>query len=55
MGQEDIFFGPTPASVGSEIRPASEVAVFGKVSGDPSTLKTVPSGDKVIVERVHGN
>src|SRR5712664_1883447 len=28
-----IFFGPTPASRGNEIRPASPVNVFGKVVG----------------------
>jgi len=46
-----IFFGPTPASRGSEIRPASEVTVFGKVEGDAKAFKRVPSGAKVILER----
>ncbi len=46
-----IFFGPTPASSGDEIRPASPVNVFGKVESDPKAFKAVPSGAKVTVER----
>jgi len=42
-----IFFGPTPASRGSEIRPASAVSIVGKVQGDLSPLKTVNDGDRV--------
>lgn len=33
-----IFFGPTPMSVGTEIRPASAVNVFGQVVGDPEVF-----------------
>ena len=29
-----IFFGPTPASQGDEVRPASAVSIFGKIIGD---------------------
>jgi uncharacterized protein len=47
-----IFFGPTPSSRGSEIRPASTVNVFGKVVGDPTVFKKVSSGTLVRVERV---
>jgi uncharacterized protein len=46
-----IFFGPTPASRGSEIRPASPVNVFGRVRGDASVFKKVRSGTAVKVER----
>jgi uncharacterized protein len=46
-----IFFGPTPSSRGSEIRPASPVNVFGKVAGDPTVFKKVRSGTPVRVER----
>ena len=46
-----IFYGPTPASRGSEIRPASPVNVFGRVLGDPKVFKTVRSGTTVRVER----
>ncbi|MEM2110777.1 MAG: cyclophilin-like fold protein [Candidatus Bathyarchaeia archaeon] len=47
-----IFFGPTPISRGSEIRPADPVNVFGKVKGDPKIFKKVKSGDKIRIERV---
>ena len=45
-----IFFGPTPASQGDEIRPASPVNIIGRVSGDPTVLKAVPSGATVTIE-----
>jgi hypothetical protein len=45
-----IFFGPTPASHGEEIRPASPVNVFGKIIGDPKVFKKVRSGAKIIIE-----
>ncbi len=44
-----IFFGPTPASQGDEIRPASAVTVVGKLLGDPALFKQVPSGQQVTV------
>ena len=47
-----IFFGPTPASQGNEIRPASPVNVFGKVQGDAKVFKAVASGATVVIERV---
>ena len=46
-----LFFGPTPMSVGDEIRPASPVNVFGRILGDPTLLKAVSSGSEVRVER----
>ncbi|MEM2876443.1 MAG: cyclophilin-like fold protein, partial [Candidatus Bathyarchaeia archaeon] len=46
-----IFFGKTPASRGSEIRPASAVNVFGKVVGDPKVFKKVKDGDTILIER----
>ena len=46
-----IFYGPTPASQGEEIRPASPVNVFGRVLGDPTVFKPVRSGATVRVER----
>jgi uncharacterized protein len=46
-----IFFGPTPASRGAEIRPASPVSVFGRVLGDAAVFRRVPSGSAVRVER----
>ena len=46
-----IFYGPTPASHGDEIRAASAVTVFGRVLGDPTVFKPVRSGTTVRVER----
>lgn len=46
-----MFFGPTPASRGKEIRPASPVNVFGHIVGDPTVLKQVQDGEKVTLER----
>jgi hypothetical protein len=46
-----IFFGPTPASRGAEIRPASPVNVFGRVTGDPTIFKTVRAGTPIRIER----
>ena len=46
-----LFFGPTPVSVGDEIRPASPVNVFGSIEGDPTVLKSVSSGQQVVVDR----
>ena len=45
-----IFFGPTPASRGEEIRPASAVNIIGRVEGDPTVLKAVRSGETVRIE-----
>jgi hypothetical protein len=47
-----IFFGPTPASRGDEIRPASPVNVVGCVLGDPMVFKRVRGGERVTLERV---
>ena len=44
-----IFFGPTPASRGDEIRPASAVAVIGRITGDATQLRQVPAGTTVTV------
>jgi hypothetical protein len=46
-----IFFGPTPMSRGNEIRPASAVNVFGKVTGDPAAFKKVRSGTRIYIEK----
>jgi hypothetical protein len=47
-----IFFGPTPASRGDEIRPASPVNVFGRVEGDPTVFRQVRAGTTVRLARV---
>jgi hypothetical protein len=46
-----IFFGPTPVSQGDEIRPASAVAVFGKIIGDAVVFKRVAPRTKIVVKR----
>jgi len=46
-----IFFGPTPASQGDEIRAASAVNVVGRMKGDWSELWDVPDGADVFVEK----
>lgn len=46
-----IFWGPTPASRGDEIRPANPVTVFGKLKGDPKAFDGFRSGTRVKVER----
>ena len=45
-----IFFGPTPASEGDEIRAASAVNIIGKVSGDLSGLWNVPDKTPILIE-----
>jgi hypothetical protein len=47
-----IFFGPTPASQGDEIRAASAVNVIGKVLGDPKVFLKVKDGAKIVLEKV---
>ena len=46
-----IFFGPTPASQGNEIRAASAVNIIGKVLADPKAFLKVKDGAKVTLER----
>lgn len=47
-----VFFGPTPASRGQEIRPAGPVNVFGRIAGDPKVFKKIRTGTAVSIERV---
>lgn len=47
-----IFFGETPASRKGEIRPASAVTVWGKVTSDAAVFKKVSSGAKVLISKV---
>jgi hypothetical protein len=46
-----IFFGPTPASRGDEIRAASAVNVIGKVLSDPKVFRKVKDGVKITIEK----
>lgn len=45
-----IFFGPTPASTGAEIRPASAVNIIGRVAGDATVLKKVKGGARIQID-----
>jgi len=47
-----IFWGPTPASRGNEIRPANPVTVFGRLDGDPKAFDGFRSGTRVRIERI---
>jgi len=49
-----IFFGPTPASQGDEIRPASAVTVIGRVEGNATVFTNVQSGAFVNLEKIEG-
>jgi hypothetical protein len=46
-----IFFGPTPASQGDEIRAASAVNIIGKVLSDPKVFRKAKDGVKINLEK----
>ena len=46
-----IFWGPTPASQGDEIRAYSPVNVFGKLEGDPLAFESVAGGAELKIEQ----
>jgi len=46
-----IFFGKTPVSTESEIRPASPVNLIGKLLGNPKDWRKVKDGEKIVIER----
>jgi hypothetical protein len=46
-----IFFGPTPASTGEEIRAASPVNPIGKITENPAVFKQVRGGTPVRIEK----
>jgi hypothetical protein len=47
-----IFFGGTPASEGQECRAASNVNVFGKVTGDLDSLWNIKNGAQIQIQAV---
>ena len=49
-----IFYGPTPASIGDEIRAASAVNIIGTVKGDESIFREVENGSTISVSRISG-
>jgi len=46
-----IFFGPTPASSGSEPRAASPVNVFGRVLQDFNVFRNVKNGEEITISK----
>lgn len=46
-----IFFGPTPAGRGDEIRAASAVNIIGEVLGDPKVFRKAEDGAKIRLEK----
>jgi len=46
-----IFFGPTPASRGDEIRAASAVNIIGKVLSAPKVFLQAKDGEKIRLEK----
>ena len=46
-----LFWGPTPASRGDEIRPASAVNVCGMIEGDATQLADAPNGGEIRIDR----
>ncbi len=46
-----IFWGPTPASQGDEIRPASPVNPIGRVFSGVEALKTASRTDGILIEK----
>ena len=47
-----IFFGQTPVSTPTEIRPASSVNIIGKLESDWQQLKTVKKDEKITLEAI---
>ena len=53
MGQAFcIFFGPTPASQGDEIRAYSPITVLGRIMGNAGAFGGVLDGDQIRLERL---
>jgi len=50
-----IFFGLTPVSRECEIRPASPVSIFGRITSDASVLKQIAAGVEITVEKMSNN
>ncbi len=46
-----IFYGPTPASRGDDIRPASAVTPLGHIDGDATAFRGTRDGVNVTIER----
>lgn len=49
-----LFYGPTPASTGSEPVAASPVNIFGRITGDAARLARVCQGAAIRLTRLEG-
>lgn len=49
-----LFFGPTPASKGTDPAAASPVNVFGRITGDATRLTRVRAGSALKLTRLEG-
>jgi hypothetical protein len=49
-----VFFGPTPASTGSQPRAASPVNIVGRVLGNAADFRQVSAGATVTLESSNG-
>ena len=47
-----IFFGKTPVSTPTEIRPASDVTILGRLLGNPEDWKVADDGEEITIEKV---
>ncbi len=48
-----IFFGPTPTSTATEIKPASAVNLIGRLLGNPREWKNVTEGQVVTIKKAN--
>ncbi len=46
-----LFYGPTPMSRGDEIRPASAVNIIGRINGEATVFKGVPTGTRIRISK----
>ncbi|RKY88049.1 hypothetical protein DRQ09_03470 [candidate division KSB1 bacterium] len=46
-----IFFGKTPVSTNSEIKPASAVTIVGKIKGPLDLFKNIFDGEEIIIDK----
>lgn len=48
-----IFFGQTPASTATEIKPAGPVNIVGRLLGNPGDWKAAGPGEEIALEKEH--
>jgi len=47
-----IFYGKTPVSTDTEIRPASAVTLIGRLLGNPKEWNKAVQGEKIIIKKI---